>query len=194
MRPWILTTGLALAVSLTAFAQNRPADNSSPAFQLVSLREDMRLLQSRVGELALAVEELTRENAALKAKTAESYATVDQLNKAVADINRTIQAGLADQKRDILQQVAGQMERLGKQTNAALDSLAKSQATRPPVQTSFSDNFPKEGINYTVQTGDSLAVIARKNNAKLTDIINANKITDPSRIQVGQTLFIPLAK
>lgn len=194
MRPWILTTGLALAVSLSAFAQTRPADNSSPAFQIVSLREDMRLLQSRVGELALAVEELTRENAALKAKAEANYATVEQLNQAVADINRTLQAGLADQKRDILQQVAGQMERLGKQTNAALDSLAKSQATRPPVQTNFSDNFPKEGINYTVQTGDSLAVIARKNNAKLTDIINANKISDPSRIQVGQTLFIPLAK
>ena len=62
------------------------------------------------------------------------------------------------------------------------------------MQTTFGDDFPKEGINYTVQSGDTLAVIARKNNAKLQDIINANKIADPTRVRAGQTLFIPQAK
>ena len=57
-----------------------------------------------------------------------------------------------------------------------------------------SEDFPKEGINYTVQNGDSLAVIAKKNNAKQQDIINANKISDPSKIRAGQTLFIPQGK
>jgi LysM repeat protein len=45
-----------------------------------------------------------------------------------------------------------------------------------------------------VQAGDTLAVIAKNNNAKLSDIINANKIADPTRIRVGQTLFIPQGK
>jgi methionyl-tRNA formyltransferase len=77
---------------------------------------------------------------------------------------------------------------------AALDALAKNQATRPAVQTTFSDDFPKEGINYTVQAGDTLSGIAKKTGAKLSDIRNANKIVDDTRIRVGQTLFIPQGK
>jgi LysM repeat protein len=61
-------------------------------------------------------------------------------------------------------------------------------------QTTFSDDFPKESINYTVQKGETLAVIAKKTGAKQQDIINANKIADPSHIQVGQTLIIPGGK
>jgi len=167
---------------------------SDPRSELAALRQDVLLLNQRVGELTMTVEQLTRENSALQEKAGRSYATVEQLNKAIADVNRTIQAELGDQKREVLAQVAGQMEKLGRQTNAALDAVAKNQATRPVVQTTFSDDFPKEGINYTVQAGDTLAVIARKNNARLQDIVNANKIADPTRIRAGQTLFIPQGK
>lgn len=162
--------------------------------ELAALRQDMLLLTQRVGELALSVEQLTRENAQLQQQAGRSYATVEQLNKAVADVNRTLQAELGDQKREILAQVSSQMEKLGRQTNAALDALAKGQATRPVVQSTFAEDFPKEGVNYTVQAGDTLGEIARKHGAKLQDIINANKVADPTRIRVGQTLFIPLGK
>lgn len=169
-----------------------------PRVELAALRNDVLLLSQRVGELSMTVEQLTRENSTLQDKANRSYATVEQLNKAIADVNRALEGGLADQRRDILNQVAGQMERLGRQVNASLASLEKTQisraATQAPVQTTFSDDFPKTGINYTVQAGDTLGGIARKNNAKLQDIINANKIGDPTRIIAGQTLFIPLQK
>lgn len=180
-----------LWVILAGIAQGQ-IDNTR--LEVANLRQDVALLNQRVGELTMAVEQLARDNNALQAKASQSYVTVEQLNRAVADLNRAMQAALADQKRDVLLQVAGQIERLGKQTNAALDALAKNQATRPVVQTSFSEDFPKEGINYTVVNGDTLGEIARKHNAKLQDIINANKIADPTRIRVGQTLFIPQGK
>jgi LysM repeat protein len=62
------------------------------------------------------------------------------------------------------------------------------------VQATFSDDYSKEGVSYTVQKGDTLALIAKKTGAKQQDIINANKIADPARIAVGQTLFIPGGK
>ena len=62
------------------------------------------------------------------------------------------------------------------------------------VTTAFGEDYPKEGIRYTVQKGETLAQIAKKNSAKMQDIINANKISDPARIRVGQTLFIPQGK
>jgi LysM repeat protein len=62
------------------------------------------------------------------------------------------------------------------------------------VQTTFSDDFPKEGVNYTVVAGDTLSGIAKKTGGKLADIRNANKIVDDTKIRVGQTLFIPQGK
>lgn len=183
-----LAVGLVVA---SAFAQ------VSPQVELANLREDVRGLAQRVGELSLRLEQLERENNDLRQKAGandRAYVTVTQLNDAITDLNRSLQAALGAAKTDTLRQVSVQMEKLGKQTNAALDSLAKAQATRPAVQTNFSDDFSREGISYTVQKGDSLASIAKKTGAKQQDIVNANKLADPSRIAVGQTLFIPGGK
>ena len=84
------------------------------------------------------------------------------------------------------------MDRLAQQTDLALQTLAKNQNQR--ASTVFSDEFPREGVSYTVQKGETLATIAKKTGAKVQDIINANKLTDPSKIQVGQVLFVPGGK
>ncbi len=175
--------GLVLAVAGPMTAQ--PAQ-----VEVANLREDVRGLTERVGELSLRIEQLERQNAELKEKAAafaQAYATVAQLNDAVAELNQAIKAGDAA----TAERATAQIKKLGEATNAALDSLAKGMATRPVIQTTFSDNYSKEGVSYTVQKGDTLAVIAKKTGAKSQDIINANKIADPSRIMVGQTLFIP---
>jgi len=196
-------TGLML-VALTAGALDaQPAQSLST--DLANLREDVRGLNQRVNELQLRVEQLERENTDLRGKSAgaaQSYATIAQLNEAIADVNRSIKTAAAGAKNETLQQVSVQMEKLANQTNAAIESLARSTGPRAPAapatatshQTTFSDDFPKEGVNYTVQKGETLAVIAKKTGAKQQDIINANKIADPSHIQAGQSLFIPGGK
>ena len=166
------------------------AQTQSAQVEMANMREDMRGLVQRVGELSLRVEQLEHQNAALREKlgaATPAYATLAQLNDAIADLKQAINTGDAN----TAERASAQIKKLGDATNAALDSLAKGMATRPVVQTSFSDNYPKEGVSYTVQKGDTLAVIAKKTGAKTQDIINANKIADPSRIMVGQTLFIP---
>lgn len=183
---------LGCGLTAAAFAQN-----GASAVDYANLREDLRGLTQRVGELSLKVEQLERENAELRQKASaadRAHATVAQLHEAVADMNRNIRTAVTASQTDTLEKVAAQMEKLGKQTNAAIDSLAKAQATRPAGQTAFAEGFSKEGISYTVQKGDTLAVIAKKTGAKQQDIINANKISDPSRISAGQTLFVPGGK
>src|SRR5688572_12377170 len=125
-------------LATTAFAQ----------VDLANLREDVRGLTQRVGELTLRLEQLERENAELRSRSNaadKSYATVAQLNDAIADLNRNVRTAVSASKAETLQQVSAQLEKLGKQTNAALDSLAKSSATRPTVQTTFAEDYPKEG-------------------------------------------------
>lgn len=175
--------------------------------ELADLREDLRGLTQRVGELSLRVEQLEHENAELKANVAAlgrggDSVSAAQLNAAVADLNSAIKASVGSARTEILQQVATQMESLAKQTNAALDSLAKAGAAGParspgPAQgakPAFGEAYPKEGISYTVQKGDTVGLIAKKTGAKAQDIIDANRLTDPSRIQAGQALFVPGGK
>src|SRR5215207_6601536 len=136
------------ALAATAFAQN------SPQFEIANLREDVRGLTQRLGDLSLRLEQLERENADLRQRSQasdKSYVTLAQLNEAIADAGRNLRAAIASSKSETLQQVSTQLEKLGKQTNAALDSMAKSQATRPAVQTNFTEEYPKDGMSYTVQ-------------------------------------------
>jgi len=186
-----LVCGSLLLVSV-AFAQG-----TNLQYEMANLREDVRGLGQRVGELNLRVEQLERENERLRSgasAAAQSFATVEQLNDAIADLNRTIKASAASSNNTVMRQVSSQLEKLAKQTNAAIDSLAKGMAQRRAVQTKFSEDYPQEGVSYTVEKGDTLSSIAQKSGSRLQDIINANTIADPTRLQVGQTLFIPSSK
>ena len=179
--------------SILAAAGFAQGGGSSIGMEVAGLREDLRILVQRVGELNLRVEQLERENARLRQATSgldTTYATVAQLNAAVADLNRAIKAGDTAGR----EQAAAAIKELARQTNAAVDSVAKGIAARPTIQTTFSEDFPSEGISYTIQRGDTLSSIASRFNTSVRHIINANKISDPTRIQVGQTLFIPGAK
>jgi LysM repeat protein len=174
------------------------AQSGTGSIDIANLREDVNLLTQRLGDLQIRVEQLERQNNDLKnqaGNAAQTYATVAQLNDAVAELNRTVKAATAESKTETLQKVSVQLEKLAKQTQAAIDALAKGQATRPAVAPrNFTEDYPKEGFSYTVQKGDTLAGIAKKNHASLRDITNANKIADPTRLMVGQTLFIPQAQ
>lgn len=195
MRMQILRwTPLFFACAAAAFAQGEPSQAD-----VVNLQEDMRGLVQRLNDLGLRVEQLEHENGQLHQQTEEagkSYVTLAQLNEASMQLTRTLETAIATSKDETLQQVAAQMKKLAEQTNAALDSLARGQGGRVSTPSavaaaSSSESYPKEGVSYTVQKGDTLALISKKTGARLTDIVEANKIADPSRIQVGQTLFIP---
>ncbi len=183
------------------------APRATAQTDVADMREDVRGLTQRVNELSLRVEQLEHENSELRTKVANFEGSRDtvsaaQLNGAVAELNAAIKSAVASSRSEILEKVATQMENLAKQTNAALDSIAKpatSVQARPssqsqPAKPAFGDSYPKEGVNYTVQKGDTVGLIAKKTGAKAQDIIDANKLLDPSRIQSGQVLFVPGGK
>lgn len=62
-----------------------------------------------------------------------------------------------------------------------------------PTATPVPANLPKgQKVEYTVQSGDSLARIAALFNSTIEVIIAENKITDPNAIKVGDLLIIPV--
>lgn len=48
-----------------------------------------------------------------------------------------------------------------------------------------------EAVKHTVQSGESLGVIARKYGVSVGELAAANNITDPSKVRAGQQLVIP---
>lgn len=48
-----------------------------------------------------------------------------------------------------------------------------------------------DGVKHTVQSGESLGVIARKYQVSVGELAAANNITDPSKVRAGQQLVIP---
>jgi LysM repeat protein len=214
---WIL-------VSITPFGWTgcntiqRPSTTPTPAPQMASapsidhrqvemanLRADVQTLDRRVREMEIAMEDLARQNRELAAAVDRQQRNAAgqmgdvvrqaQLNQSIADLQQKTQAADAELRRQIVSQVTQQIEQLGKQTQAAIDAVARNAAARPsappPRQATFSDDFPREGVSYTVQRGDTLSGIASRHNSSVRDIQNANQISDPSTIQVGQVLFIP---
>jgi len=174
------------------------AQSTAPAVELANLREDVRLLVQRVGELSLRVEQLENENTRLARSASgaeQNHASLTQLNAAIADLSRDIKTSAASTKSEVLAAVSTQIEALARQTNSALDSVARARPAPTPVApVAFSEDFAKEGISYTVAAGDTVSRIAQKTGAKVSDIVNANKLADPTRIRVGQVLFIPGGK
>jgi LysM repeat protein len=182
-----------MACGATALAQLPPS-----SIEFANLREDVRGLVQRVGELNLRVEQLERENSRLQERAstvAPASVTVTQLDARVLELQQMVRTSIATAKSETLQQVSTQLEKLGQQTNAALEALARAQNGRASAVAPVVANEPaREGINYIVQKNDSLASIAKKTGARQQDIIAANKLADPSHIIVGQTLFIPGGK
>jgi LysM repeat protein len=64
---------------------------------------------------------------------------------------------------------------------------AQTEATEAQVQPSASGE-----TTYTIQRGDILGFIARDFGISVTELMQANGITDPNRIEAGQILVIPV--
>jgi LysM repeat protein len=192
-----------LAILCAALACSAATRNACAQAEVADLREDVQGLTQRVNDLSLRVEQLEHDNAELKAKLNSAgkprdAVTPEQLNGAVADLNASIKAAVDSSRTEILQTVATQMEKLAKETNQALDSVARNEASvQAPAQAPAprqDNSAARQGTTYTVQKGDSVGLIAKKTGARVQDIVDANRLLDPSKIQVGQVLTIPGGK
>lgn len=67
----------------------------------------------------------------------------------------------------------------------------KDLATTAPLADKAPVRTNGEAVKHTVQSGESLGVIARKYQVTVGELAAANNITDPSRVLAGQQLVIP---
>lgn len=164
--------------------------------KVANLSQDVSFLIKETAQLRLDMESLTRENEMLK-KQIEHFGTAEnQVKKQGAQIT-ALNVTLESYKKTMLTEIAEEMEEFSRQTQKAIDQLAKAVVTKSEASKDslkFSEDYPKEGIAYTVKTGDTISVIAVKQGSTIRDIQNANRITDPRELKAGQVIFIPTKK
>ena len=182
----------ALWLSPTAYAQ------SDVRVAVAGLRQDLNLLSQEVRTLRLEIEQLSRENTALRAHLQTSLADpavqvkLANFSAALERLQQDYRAADADNKTTIIAELNHKMATLTQQVQVAIDTVGGAQ---PKISTPvhFSEDYPKTGVTYTVRSGDTLSAIARAHGSTVKHIQNANKIVNPSRdLQVGQTIFIPV--
>src|SRR6478736_11419 len=79
----------------------------------------------------------------------------------------------------------------GKHGVAPAATAAAATAPAEAAATPAAHPAGAEAVKHTVQSGESLGVIARKYGVTVGELAAANNITDPSKVRVGQQLVIP---
>ena len=190
---------------LCTFAAPVTAQSDNLRVSVANLSQDVSLLSQHVKTMRLEMEELRRENARLRAQVAASSSNRDtevqisNLSSAIETLRREYRSADEASKQQIIAEVSRQINALAKETQGAINTVAKAVDSQPQVSalttTHFSDDYPKSGKPYVVRSGDTLSGIAREHGSTVKHIQNANKIVNPSKdLQVGETIFIPIAQ
>jgi len=195
-----------IALVFLLCAASLPAQSSSGDLrrQVANLTQDVNALRGLLRTLRIEVENLQLENArlsaAVKQATASSAAEADvlrQVDARIAAVKAELLREDADTRKEIIASVKKQVDSLASQVQESLRQIAgastarggSSSATPPP---SFSEDYPKNGVMYLVESGDTLSEIAAKMGSRVSWIRDANKIVNAARdLRAGETIFVP---
>ena len=175
---------------------NLSAQNKEARALVADLSQDIALMDRQVRGLKLDIE-ILKENQAETNKQSSIRALEIKLNEMSNDLNALKIAISAQEKRikqAVLDEVAKQMNVYVSNINSQL-GLKNNSEKKSEVKEVFTDNYPKSGVSYEVQSGDTLSQIAVQFGSKVEYIQNANQINDPARdLRVGDIIFIPLTE
>ena len=204
----LLASKSAVAILFICFSAwlQAAGESDQVRIKVANLEQDVGYLRSQVGQMKLEIESLVRQNNSLKKQLdaqskrqgnyAQNYITLEQLRSSLAALKVELAEARKADRHELVIEISRQMEKLAEQTEKALRAMARSIESQPQAVASinFTNDYPKEGVVYTVRSGDTLSQIAKLHDSSVVDIQNANKIPDINNLQVGQILFIPQRK
>jgi len=152
---------------------------------ILLLQEDIRRLAGRVEGLELQIDRLYRDQSDQRsAQDQWSRSQTQSIDTRIGGIERQIQEiqrGREADKKEIVDSLTATIDRVMR---------AQQQATRsaPAAPARSHSGF---GYEHTVGPGETLSHIATAYGVTARVIIEANQLTNPDVLRVGQKLFIP---
>jgi LysM repeat protein len=197
-RPLSFLYGVSVFVwlSVASFAQE------NAKILLANIKQDLELVNREVTGLRSEVEMLRRENAQLriamnqadrsrrKVQGTESPLILEMQNRIQGlelALKQSERARVSTQNElnKKFQQIIEQMNRGFEQVSASANTSNESNVP------TFSSDYPKNGFVHKVEKGETVSSIAQKYKSKVSWIIDANQIADPTKVFVGRELFVP---
>lgn len=188
---WALLAAPILSGCLATYSGDQPSAAE------VALREDIQMmyeenrrLKGRIEAFDLEIERLSRTVEMLRAAPgAPSLADMQSLQQRIAALEthlRNLDAARERDRKEIIETLTARLSQMMSATSAA----ARPRASTPPAQTTRRTG-PQEGYEHIVEAGQSLSAIAAAYGVSVKAITDANNITNPNALRVGQKLFIP---
>ena len=167
---------------------------------LANLKQDLELINREVTSLRSEVELLRRENAQLRValdQVARSSKPNEQ-NGLLLELQNRLQVLELSQKQStraqgrMQEEVNQKFQQIIEQMNSGFEKVSIQKKSSSSSQTpAFSSNYPKNGFVHKVEKGETVSSIAQKYQSKVSWIIDANQIVDPTKVFVGRELFVP---
>ena len=169
---------------------------------LANLKQDLELVNREVTSLRSEVEMLRRENAQIRVIVEQLDRLAEQTKDSEASVRLNFQTRVqalelalkeSEKIRSSMQiELNRKFEQIIEQMNRGFEQISSSvNSSSVPAQPNFSDNYPKNGFVHKVEKGETVSSIAQKYKSKVSWIINANQIADPTKVFVGRELFVP---
>jgi len=173
--------------------------------RLANLTQDLELISRQVANLRSEVEILRRENAQLRLFAEKAGKAQGVSSSSLQEFARQMDGRLESLRVDIAQNKTG-AEALRRDVNIRIQNLIKkmnagfasyggsSPSVAPPPPVKFTDDYPEKGFVHDVEKGETVSSIAQKYKSKTQWILSANRISDPTKVHVGKSLFVPQSK
>ncbi len=155
----------------------------------VSQREDLRLLQEKIGQLQTDLRALKSDHESLnttvsrlKTDLSDLHQSREQFQKDVERLDgliRKLDAAREQDRKTIVEEVGREISHLSEKNKPKPSSSGKP-----------SKSQAQEGVEHTVEKGQTLTAIAEAYGVPKKAIMEANHLTS-AELKAGQKLFIP---
>jgi len=194
---WILIFGFFCSGCLTLDSSTKQDEvaqiRSSVSEELIKVKEEVNSLKGQLDELQYKIDKISQIqsqqskelNATLKEWRKETQGDVVKKISNLEAKLEAIEKRQAQDKKELLDRtdiITEEVTKENKELRGQIEAIRKS-----------SSYTTQEGY-YVVASGDTLSKIAQMFGVSVKSIMEANGITDPNSIRVGQRLIIPQKK
>ena len=184
-----------LLMLLTSFlilstASARPTAVLSPSSQVFAQQtQALRELQYSLQSLNARFDSLEQQQQSILSRLSAlerggDAATKDELNALRADLS-SVRSGQNRLREEIVRDLSKKIADISARETRAREKAAEA------ARKAAAAAAKKSGYTHVVEAGETLSAIAEAYKVPLKTIMRANRITDPSRLRIGQKLFVP---
>lgn len=171
--PYLILVATLLSGCASYYDESRQAQ-ARESHNAMSMSSDVDMLKERIKGTELAQEQLARDIMQLKELVAKTSGSNDELSSKLNRAVSALEERDAKMQQDTIQTISVKMAEIMNKQISTISSAGGGTT-----------------VQHVVEQGQTLSAIAQAYGVSVSAIVNANKLSDPNNVRVGQKLLIP---